>query len=205
MRLEGRRYIRYGGLDSSVEDYFFPGCAELVSLHWSGEWWHKYCPMLLWDTPQEFVCDAWIFEEFSPPIPVARLLGSCGFGNAAGCIKASASNDIQEVTVMGGCLMWNYATVCGGRIWLIFFVSVWSDIWKSCDMESAMMFSIPLMCCEYSDVSLLTSVHPSQWATESCDSAFTGSKDALFIQPSVLELYVNANMRDPCTICRMVI
>ena len=37
------------------------------------------------------------------------------------------------------------------------------------------------------------------------DYAFTGSKDALCIQPSVLELSVNAKMCDPCTSCRMVI
>ena len=67
-----------------------------------------------------------------------------------------------------------------------------------------MMFSVTLMCCDYRDVSLLTSVHPSQRATASCDSAFTGSKDALCIQPSVLELSVNAKMCDPCPICKMV-
>ena len=48
------------------------------------------------------------------------------------------------------------------------------------------MFSVPLMCCEYRDVSLLMSVHTSQLANASCDSAFTGSKDALCIQPSAL-------------------
>ena len=68
-----------------------------------------------------------------------------------------------------------------------------------------MMFSIPLMCCEYRDVLLLTSVHPSQRAPELWDSVFTGSKDALCIQPSVLELSVNAKICDPCPICRMVI
>ena len=67
-----------------------------------------------------------------------------------------------------------------------------------------MMFSVTLICCDYRDVSLLTSVHPSQRATASCDSAFTGSKDALCIQPSVLELSVNAKMCDPCPICKMV-
>ena len=68
-----------------------------------------------------------------------------------------------------------------------------------------MMFSVPLMCCEYMDVLLLTSVHPSHHGTESYDSAFTGSKDALYIQPSALELSVNANMCDPYPICRMVV
>ena len=60
-----------------------------------------------------------------------------------------------------------------------------------------MMFSVPLMCCEYRNVSLLTSVHPRQHATALYDSAFIGSKDALCIQPSALELSVNTKMWDP--------
>ena len=61
-----------------------------------------------------------------------------------------------------------------------------------------MMFSVPLICWEYWDISLLTSVHRSQRATASWDYTFTGSRDALCIQSSVLELSVNANMCDPC-------
>ena len=105
---------------------------------------------------------------------------------------------------MGGCLMWNDVAVCFCRIWLKCFVSVWSDPWKSLERESAMMFSVPLMCFEYRYVLLLTSVHPSQSATASWDSAFTGSKDALFIQPSALELSVNVKMCDPYPICSIV-
>ena len=101
--------------------------------------------------------------------------------------------------------MWNNAAVCGDRIRFDFFVSVWSDQWKSRKRESTMMFYVPLMCCEYRDVLLLTSVHPSQRVTASCDSAFTGSKDALCIQPSALEQYVNAKICDPCPICRMFV
>ena len=67
-----------------------------------------------------------------------------------------------------------------------------------------MMFSVHLMRCEYMDVSLITSVHPSQCATALWDYAFTESKYALCIQPSALELYVNDKMCDPCPICRMV-
>ena len=99
--------------------------------------------------------------------------------------------------------MWNDAAVCGGRVKLVFLI-VWSDPWKSRERESAMMFSVLLMCCEYRDVSLLTSFHPIQLATASFDSAFTGSKDALFIHSSVLELSMNAKMCEPCPICRMV-
>ena len=77
--------------------------------------------------------------------------------------------------------MWKDAAVCGGSIWLKCFVSVCSDLYKYREREYAMIFSVPLVCCEYRDVSLLTSVHPSQRDTASCDSDFTGSKNALYI------------------------
>ena len=67
--------------------------------------------MLLWDPPQEFVCDSCMFEECAPPIPVSRLLGRSGFGNTVGCVEAAASDNIQEITFLGGCLMWNDAAV----------------------------------------------------------------------------------------------
>ena len=78
------------------------------------------------------------------------------------------------------------------------FVSVWYDLWKSLERKLVMIFSVPLMCCEYRNILLLTSVHPSQRATASWDSAFTASKDALCIHYSALELSVNARMCDPC-------
>ena len=96
--------------------------------------------------------------------------------------------------------MWNNAAVCCGRIWLKLFVSVWSDLCKSLEREYAMMFYVILICCEYRDVFLLTSVHPSQSDTALRDSAFNGSKNALCIHPSALELSVNAKMCDPCPI-----
>ena len=100
--------------------------------------------------------------------------------------------------------MWNNAAVCGGRIRLKCFVTVWSDLWKSCERKSVMIFSVPLMCCDYRDFLLMTSVHTSQRATALCDSEFTELKDALCIQPSALEFSVSAKMCDPCPICRMV-
>ena len=63
-----------------------------------------------------------MFDEFAPPIPVARLLGRSGFGDAVGSVEAAASDDIQEITFLGGCLMWNDAAVCGGRIWFRFIL-----------------------------------------------------------------------------------
>ena len=59
-----------------------------------------------------------MFEKCATHIPVARLFGRSGFGYAVGCVDADASNDIQEITFLGHCLMWNDADVCGGRIWL---------------------------------------------------------------------------------------
>ena len=67
-----------------------------------------------------------------------------------------------------------------------------------------MMFYVPLLCFEYRDVSLLKSVHPSQRSGASWDSTFTGSKDALCIHLSALELSVNKHMCDSCPICIMV-
>ena len=84
------------------------------------------------------------------------------------------------------------------------FESVWSEIWKSHEREYAMMFYVPLMCCDYRDFSLLLSVNPSQRYTAECGYEFTGSNDALCIHPSALELSVNAKMCDPCPIFSMV-
>ena len=125
-------------------------------------------------------------DECNPSILVARLLGCIGFGDAVGSVEADTRDYIQEITFLGGCLMCNDAAVCCDRIWLNFFVSVWSELWKSLERESAMMFSIPLMCCEYRDVLLLKSVNPIHIATASLDYEFTGPNDALCIHPSAL-------------------
>ena len=140
-----------------------------------------------------------MLEECAPPFPVSRLLGRSGFGDSVGSVKAADSDEIQEIMFLDSCLMWNNANVCCGNIWLKMFVRVWSDLWKSLEREPTMMFSVPLMCCEYRDVSLMTRFHPIHHATVSWDSSFTGSKDALCIHPSALELSVNAKMCDPCT------
>ena len=60
-------------------------------------------------------------EECEPPISVSRLIGHSVFGDNVGRIKSVASNDIQEITFMGGCLVWKYAAVCGGRVRNNFF------------------------------------------------------------------------------------
>ena len=82
-------------------------------------------------------------------------------------------------------------------------MSVWSDMWEYREREYAITFYVPLMYFEYRDVSLLTRVHPSQRDTSLCDSAFNGSKDAFFIQPSAMELSVNYKMCEPWPSFRM--
>ena len=52
-----------------------------------------------------------MFEECAPPIPVDRLLGRSGIGNAVESVKTAASDDIQEKMFLDGCLMWNYTAV----------------------------------------------------------------------------------------------
>ena len=47
-------------------------------------------------------------------------------------VEADTGYDIQEIMFMGGCLMWNDSAVCRG--------SMWSDLWKSCEKESSIMF-----------------------------------------------------------------
>ena len=71
-------------------------------------------------------------------------------------------------------------------------------MWISFERESEMIFSVLLIFCDYMDVSLLTRVQPIQRAMESCDSEFTGSKDALCIKPSVLYLSMNSKICEPC-------
>ena len=115
-----------------------------------------------------------MLEECAPPIPVARLLGRSGFGNDVGYVEDDASNDIQEIISLGGCLVWKDSAVYGGRVRLKYFMRFWLDIWKSLKRDSTMIFSVTLICCEYRDVSLLTRVQPSQQDTSLCDSTFTG-------------------------------
>ena len=62
--------------------------------------------------------------------------------------------------------MWSDAAVCGGRVWLNIFVRFWYDMWNICEREPEMIFSVPLMCCEYRDVSLLARDQPRKRATE---------------------------------------
>ena len=44
-------------------------------------------------------------------------VGCSVFGDAIGCVEATASNDTQEINYPGGCLMWSNADVFGGWVW----------------------------------------------------------------------------------------
>ena len=61
-----------------------------------------------------------VCDECEPSFPVARLLGFSSFNNSLGCVEDTSRDNIQEVISMGGILIWNYATVCGGIIDLTF-------------------------------------------------------------------------------------
>ena len=133
-------------------------------------------------------------DKCAQSISVNRLLGFSVFGDAVGCVKADASENTCEIRSLGGFLMWNNSSVSGGRVRLNIFVRISYYMWKSLERESAVIFSVPSICCEYSYVLLLKRVQPTHQTTVSCDSAFTESKDALYIQLSALELSMNANM-----------
>ena len=150
--------------------------------------------MFLWDPPQEFVYYVLVCNKCAPSIPVTRLIGRSGFVNYVGYIKATSGVDTQEITSLISCLMWNDASVCERRVWLNIFVRIWYDMWKNFERESTMILSVPLMCCDYMDVSFLTRVQPSHKDKSLCDSDFTGSNYALCIQPSALEMSMNDKM-----------
>ena len=69
---------------------------------------------------------------------------------------------------------------------------------KYLESESAMMLLVPLMCWEYGDKLLLTRFQTNHQVTVSWDYYFTGSDEALFIQPRSLEISIKARIWDTC-------
>ena len=63
--------------------------------------------------------------------------------------------------------MWDNYAVCGGRVELIILVMECSEMWKSLEIESNMMFLVPLICWEYMDTLLLLRVQTIHRATVS--------------------------------------
>ena len=63
------------------------------------------------DDTRIVLCFFGVTQECAPPIPVSRLLGRGGFGDAVGSVKNGASDDIQKKMFLGGCLTWNYISV----------------------------------------------------------------------------------------------
>ena len=63
--------------------------------------------------------------------------------------------------------MWDNYAVCGVRVELIILVMECSEMWKSLEIESNMMFLVPLICWEYMDTLLLLRVQTIHRATVS--------------------------------------
>ena len=59
-----------------------------------------------------------MYDNCEPSVLVVILLGHILFGNSFGCVDDAASENIQEIISMGSGLMWNFANVCGGRMYL---------------------------------------------------------------------------------------
>ena len=75
-------------------------------------------------------------EEFSPHVPVYRLLECSGFGDSFSQVYGAASNTIHWVIFLGSSLIYNDAAVCGGRIDLKVVGRDLSERWKSLKRES---------------------------------------------------------------------
>ena len=84
--------------------------------------------------------------EYAPSFSVFRVLGISGFGDSFVGVEDSASENIQGIIFLGDSLMWNDANICGRIMELKIFVRDWSEMWKSLDIESYVMFLVPLMC-----------------------------------------------------------
>ena len=54
-------------------------------------------------------------EECELLSQVDRIIDRSGFGDSFGCVEDDDRNNIQEVISLDRVLMWNYASVCGGR------------------------------------------------------------------------------------------
>ena len=100
----------------------------------------------MWDSVQDFFLDARVCEECAPYLPVEILLGRSGFGNSLGHVEDAASENIQEIISLVVSLIWNDASVCGGRMELKYFVRDWYEILKSLEIKSTTMLLITLMC-----------------------------------------------------------
>ena len=115
------------------------------------------------------------------------------------------TKNINKAIFLGSVLIWNDANICGGRMYLKVVVRDFSEWWNSLEMELEMMSPVPLMRCEYIDVSLLMRVYTSHWATMSWGSSLNGSKYAFFIHPRALGISVNNRIWNPCPSCCMFI
>ena len=193
MHTEGWIYIWYGSFDSHMEEFGYICCAKLFSLHLCCKWLHQYFFVSLCDYTRKFVLDDCVCEEYAPYAPFARMSGHSGFDYYIGPVKDATTDNIQEIISLGGSFIWNDATICGGRMGLKILVREWYKMWKFLESESAMILLFPFMYWEYRNTLLLTRVQPRNKATMPRNYFFTGSNEALLIQPSSLEISIKTS------------
>ena len=75
---------------------------------------------------------------------------------------------------MGSTFLCNDAAACGGRMSLKILVRDSSEVWKSLEIEFAIMFTDPLIFWESSNTSLMIRVHPNHHDTVLWSSYLTG-------------------------------
>ena len=73
------------------------------------------------------------------------MLVQSGFGDSFDSVNYDDSENILGVIYLGSSLMWNEATICGGRIYFKIFLSNLSEIWKSLDSKYAIMFLVTFL------------------------------------------------------------
>ena len=100
----------------------------------------------LWDSVQKVVPKVYMCRECAPSVTVYRIIGCGGFIYYFSCVYDDASKNIQEVISMGRGLIWNDATVYGGRMDMKILVRYLSDMWKFFDIDSSIIFVVPYMC-----------------------------------------------------------
>ena len=73
----------------------------------------------MWDSVKEFVLYDCVCNECEISLPHNRMLGHSEFDDSFGRVDDASSEITQEIIFLGGILMWNDASVCGGRMELI--------------------------------------------------------------------------------------
>ena len=70
-------------------------------------------------------------------------------------------------------------------------------MWKYLYSDYAMIFEVPLVCCECIETLVLTRIYPNHLETISCSYYLTGSNYTFYIYPRALEMSVKSSMCVP--------